>query len=346
MRRPLILFFNSMFGEYPDTASLPGDAAACDFTRDRSRMAEADAVIIHLPGCRRIWEARKYPGQLWVAWNLESDVTVPAMRDPRFMRHFDLTMTYRRDSDIWCNYLPAMAYPPDPANPMLAMPAAKSESSPAVLFQSSPYDRSRRYHYLHQLMRRLRVDSYGRLATNRQPDGSDLGRATKLSVISRYKFCLSFENSISPDYVTEKFFDPLLAGTVPVYRGAPNVADFAPGPKSYIDVNDFSGPAELADYLNHLAGDEAAYDEYFQWKSTGFGERFRAMMAASQANPLSRLCAILLERLDATGRSGMRSGRFRTPFYWRQWHPRAILQRLRKQAGEGGTWTARGPGAA
>jgi hypothetical protein len=340
MARPLILFFNSFFGTFPDTSAL-----SCEFTHDRSRLAEAEAVIIHLPGCRRIWEARKYPGQLWVAWSLESDVTVPALRDPRFMRHFDLTMTYRRDGDIWWSYLPPMAHPPDPADPMLAPPAAKSELSPAVLFQSSPYDRSQRYRYLHQLMRRVRVDSYGKLASNRRPDGPDLGRATKLSVIARYKFCLSFENSISPDYVTEKFFDPLMAGTVPVYRGAPNVADFAPGPKSYIDVNDFSGPSELADYLNHLAGNEAAYGEYFRWKSAGFAGPFLALMAAAEAHPLCHLCSILLKRRDVAGRSGPRSRRFSAPFYWRQWQPAAILQRLRKPAGEGGTWTERGPGA-
>ena len=345
MRRPLILFFNSAFGEYPDTGALPGNATACDFSTDRARVAEADAVIFHLAGCRRIWEARKYPGQLWVAWNLESDITVPVMRDRRFMHHFDLTMTYRRDGHIWCTYLPPAAYLPEPDNPLLAPPAPKSEASPAVLFQSSPYDRSQRYRYLHELLRRVRVDSYGKLASNRRVEGPDLGRVTKLAVIGRYKFCLGFENSISPDYVTEKFFDPLLAGTLPVYRGAPNVADFAPGPKSYIDVNDFSGPAELADYLNFLAGNEAAYGEYFHWKDEGFALPFRAMLAAAPPSPFSRLCDILLERAGATRPATAQSTSYRRPFYWRQWRPDAILRRLRKPAREGGTWTKRGPAA-
>lgn len=345
MRRPLILFFNSFFGRYPDTASLGGGAAACDFTGDRSRIAEADVVILHLPGCRRIWEARKYPGQLWVAWCMESDVTIPALNDPRFMRHFDLTMTYRRNSDVWCSYLPEALDLLDPANPLAAPPPAKSESSPAVLFQSSPYDRSGRYRYLHQLMRRVRVDSYGKRAPNRRVEGPDLGWATKLSVIARYKFCLSFENSITPDYVTEKFYDPLMAGSVPVYRGAPNVADFAPGPRSYINVDDFRGADELADYLNYLAGNDGAYGEYFRWKLDGVSASFRALAAAAQPDPLCRLCDILLQRLDLTQQSRPRSTFYSRPFRFRQWHPSSILQQLRPSPPEGGTWTAEGPGA-
>lgn len=38
---------------------------------------------------------------------------------------------------------------------------------------------------------------------------------------------MAFENVIAMDYVTEKFYDPLIAGSVLVYLGAPNIADFA-----------------------------------------------------------------------------------------------------------------------
>jgi alpha-1,3-fucosyltransferase 10 len=318
VRRPLILFYNAFFDAYPDTSRL-ACAGECEFTSERSRMAEAGAVIFHLPRCPRIWEARKYPGQLWVGWSQESEVNVRALRRARFMAHFDLIATYRRCSDLWTSYVPR------DVEQMLAAPSAKKEAAPAVLFLSSAHDRSGRNRYLHELMRRMRVDSYGRLARNRQIEGPDLGEATKLAVIARYKFCLGFENSIAPDYVTEKFFEPLLAGSVPVYRGAPNVAEFAPGPKSYIDAGDFSGPADLAAYLNHLAVDDKAYGEYQQWKQAGFSPAFKALVRSRQQDPLCQLCTILQQRSAVEPAAG-----YTRPFRLRQWHPAEILRRWRK----------------
>ena len=91
-----------------------------------------------------------------------------------------------------------------------------------------------------ELMRHLAVDSFGRCLNNRTLE-EDGGSATLREVIRGYRFTLAFENSIAADYVTEKLFNPLAAGSVPVYLGAPNVADFAPGERCYLDVRDFAG---------------------------------------------------------------------------------------------------------
>ncbi|KAJ6707818.1 ALPHA- 13 -FUCOSYLTRANSFERASE [Salix viminalis] len=48
----------------------------------------------------------------------------------------------------------------------------------------------------------------------------------KVETLKRYKFSLAFENSNEEDYVTEKFFQSLVAGTIPVVIGAPNIQDF------------------------------------------------------------------------------------------------------------------------
>lgn len=54
-----------------------------------------------------------------------------------------------------------------------------------------------------------------------------------------YKFYLAFENSLYCDYVTEKFFHPLLHKTVPIVYGGTNYSAIAP-PHSIINVDDFA----------------------------------------------------------------------------------------------------------
>ena len=54
-------------------------------------------------------------------------------------------------------------------------------------------------------------------------------------------------------------FDPLLAGSVPVYLGAPNVEDFAPGDGCYINATDSDGPRQLAECLTELDRDPRLY---------------------------------------------------------------------------------------
>jgi alpha-1,3-fucosyltransferase len=81
---------------------------------------------------------------------------------------------------------------------------------------------------------------------------------------STYKFYLSFENAICPDYVTEKFFKIMGHDIVPVVYGGADYTQHAP-PHSYIDARKFQ-PKELAAYLKLLDANETLYNEYFWWK--------------------------------------------------------------------------------
>ena len=85
--------------------------------------------------------------------------------------------------------------------------------------------------------------------TGAEPTGQSRFRAKGAFHGLRYKFYLAFETENCEDYVTEKFFRSLYAGAVPVVMGAPNVWQFAPDNKSYIDVRDFKGPKALGMFL-------------------------------------------------------------------------------------------------
>uniref|UniRef100_A0A7S1RBQ0 Fucosyltransferase n=1 Tax=Alexandrium catenella TaxID=2925 RepID=A0A7S1RBQ0_ALECA len=53
-------------------------------------------------------------------------------------------------------------------------------------------------------------------------------RHDKLGALRAYRVYLAFENDVQDSYVTEKAIDGFAAGAVPLYLGAPNVADYVP----------------------------------------------------------------------------------------------------------------------
>lgn len=57
---------------------------------------------------------------------------------------------------------------------------------------------------------------------------------------------------------------------VPVVLGAHKKDyNYAAPPDSFIHVEDFQSPKELADYLLFLHTNETAYNKYFEWQDTG-----------------------------------------------------------------------------
>lgn len=171
---------------------------------------------------------------------MESDANYPLQCDESFMSQFDLCLTFKRNSDVPMLYvhweqIPLLQSPPKP----------KTRSAPAVYFASNRYALNNRFELVEQLMKLMQVDSYGRSQNNCNVD-SDTGRMTKLEMISDYHFYFAFENSNSTDYVSEKMYDGLIAGTVPVYLGAPNVDEYLPGDNCIIKVSDYATSEDLA----------------------------------------------------------------------------------------------------
>ncbi|HED13200.1 MAG TPA: PqqD family peptide modification chaperone [Gammaproteobacteria bacterium] len=263
----LIVFFNRMFGGSLDLENyhVPGVI----FSEDRSLASVADVLVIHTPQNvdRHNQLQNKPPGQLWVSWSIESDTNYPNINDDVY----DLKMTYQRSADIWIPY--CRNYGPDLYEKIAQSSQTKENSCVIASFISSVNNQSQRLEYLTELSHHIDVHHYGRFMKNRTI-GNDAGAKSKIEVLSRYKFAIAFENSISPDYVTEKFYDPLLVGTIPVYLGAPNISDYAPGHDCYIDINDFNSPADLARYLKKLDQDDTLLERYMKWKNEPLRAQF------------------------------------------------------------------------
>jgi hypothetical protein len=81
----------------------------------------------------------------------------------------------------------------------------------------------------------------------------------KAEIYARYRFALVYENAQVPGYVSEKIFDAMRSGCVPVYLGAPNVAAYVP-PSCFVDRRAFRSDAALAEFLGAVPGERhAAY---------------------------------------------------------------------------------------
>lgn len=141
------------------------------------------------------------------------------------------------------------------------------------------------------------IDLYGGGWDSAEPELRAIWRGPvkdKYDVQSGYRFTLCFENS--RDYIgdiTEKPFDAFASGTVPVYLGAPNIADYIPK-ECFIDFRDFPSVEELARYLSAMT--EAEFDARLsaieRYMESDFGRDFSGeTQARIMIDSLRRLAA-------------------------------------------------------
>ena len=264
----------------------------CDVSTSlRENAAEADAFIMHhvflshatfaFPRQldRLLRPPERLQKQLWAFVAMyESYEYYPAGADPRVLSAFNLTIGSDRKhlGAFIASYLPnwdAILRPYSLTDKLAQASVEGVERRGNVtLVQSNCKSKSGREHFLEELMRLTPVDSFGACLNNRDPgyfNNSDFYHAmrSKHRLIYGYKFLLAFENSYLYDYVTEKIFDAWESHVVPVYRGAPNIADYAPGPKSFIHVTDDMTPTAVAELLTYLDKNDTAYNEYHAWRA-------------------------------------------------------------------------------
>lgn len=71
---------------------------------------------------------------------------------------------------------------------------------------------------------------------------SNNGLEDKWEAIGRYRYHITIENSVFPDYWSEKMADPLLGLCHPIYHGCPNISNYFPsGSFTTFDLRDFDG---------------------------------------------------------------------------------------------------------
>ena len=145
----------------------------------------------------------------------------------------------------------------------------------------------------------LRIDSLSDCLHNADPP-SNLDLEDKSAIMKQYLFYFAFENQCENDYITEKLWGPLQAGTIPVYYGAPNVKDHVPN-HSLIHVDDFPTEKELVEHLIEVSKNRTLYESYHAWRTQPVPEHFRIKYDITDTHSTCRTCRWAYARIHGLG---------------------------------------------
>ncbi|CAG5111975.1 Oidioi.mRNA.OKI2018_I69.chr2.g6240.t1.cds [Oikopleura dioica] len=286
----------------------------CILTTDRSKEQTADAIVIPngplqsvlKHGVNRLSQRAGDGGdsdagfpdlenrnlsQIWAFENKESAIkgseqpsTIPREVDSAF----NVTMTYRLDSDISRRF----------GDIESVITSARFDEKGELVMSDEDYARQlmankypagnefntawfvsncgktpgavKRFEYGAQLIADgLKLYSEGECFGHATPKAFGKG-GSELFPLKKLKFYLAFENAFHcNDYISEKFWrNSFNNELVPVVYGPhPDDVKAVAPPNSYILAEDFDSPKELVEYLEYLDKNNTAYMEYHAWRN-------------------------------------------------------------------------------
>ncbi|XP_030380272.1 alpha-(1,3)-fucosyltransferase C [Scaptodrosophila lebanonensis] len=182
---------------------------------------------------------------------------------------YNLTMTYRQDSDIiWTQYYFAIKYSRHRElnfsapieNFLEIMPSLeatelrnklnKKDRLAFHIINEVNENSKEQSNYLEEMRKHTTLDAY---------EDCDLSNGCDM-----YKFLLIFESTACPDYIPPQFYVALNNYVVPVIIGSINLGKLVPE-GIYILGSQFASPRDLAEYLNGLEGYSEQYNNFFWW---------------------------------------------------------------------------------
>ena len=293
-----------------------------DITYDKQRFAESDLVVFHardMPTLRHLkalLKERPMP-QRWVFALWESPNHFSYTKP--FHGIFNLTWTYRRDSDIWGpygSYIQLSSEDPIDGHQKIPLKDFTRAKSKIVAWIVSNCEAKLRLKFVLELKRFIKIDVFGKCSGRIFGESRSCAktRQSKFDCLKKYKFYLSFENALCEDYITEKYWDNLgEENVIPVVMGGADYTKLAI-PGSYINVLDFKSVKQLAEYLHYLNKNDTAYNEYFKWRQkyqvlTGIGMTLCNICQwfASKLSPETKVYDDLTEYWVQKGRCGTKN---------------------------------------
>jgi hypothetical protein len=283
-----------------------------DFFTDERYTHESPEANIYFYIPPRSAESRKR--QLWIAAATENDVRYKRMNIARLRasKLFDLVISHDQSADEYFSrigsfwqgritspddfrhrflpfserrsalfYLYKLCNPPSGRDEMMWRIADKLVDVP--LYAAGFCMRNKNRYPVHEVWR-----SFGYRSDDMM---------SKVNLIKRFRLAASMENAIAPGYVTEKLFQALYAGTIPVHLSTQDFRRFTPGfdGEGVIDMSKFENSNAAAAFLEAVGTNETLFNSMLAWKDRPFQPSFLEYFAHSQETMLCRLCRRLVD---------------------------------------------------
>ena len=286
----LILAYTTIYGKRfklgmnrspQEVKSIPNPLSKCEYrckwSTDRSDYNKSDAVVFHLYNLSPEAKGKghgefvisKLPtryrrDQKWVLMIREPNSFFYPQQLKLLDDKFNLSMTFQSDSDVVIPYGRYWKLSPSEREKASTVDYITGKSKMVAWLVSNCITSSRREDYVRELQKYIQVDVYGGCGSLK---ASVNGSRKFLQILkTQYKFYIAFENSDCDDYVTEKFWDSLSKGMIPIVRGQRvNYQRIAP-PNSFVDADIFDSPEQLAKYLKEVSSNVDLLKKYHNWR--------------------------------------------------------------------------------
>ncbi|MFW5704365.1 MAG: glycosyltransferase family 10 domain-containing protein [Nanoarchaeota archaeon] len=120
-----------------------------------------------------------------------------------------------------------------------------------------------RIDFFKKLSKYKKVDSYGKVLRNISISKLPKYFIDNDKLYRNYKFVICFENSYAKEYITEKLPNVMMANSIPIYRGAPNVGEYF-NTKSFINYDDYGSYDKMIEKIIELDQDDEKYQNFLK----------------------------------------------------------------------------------